>query len=205
MSSFSSQRWCQRQKNDPYVKLRQKAGYRSRAAFKLLQLHEKYRLFSPNQRVIDIGAAPGGWSQMLAQWIGPKGQVFAIDCLPMDPLPGVQFLQGDFTDPDVHAQLLALMQDVQLDWVVSDIAPNISGIRAVDQARMMHLCELCLDLAHTVLKPKGGLIVKIFQGEGFDEFRKQILQHFRQVKIFKPDASRNESREMYLIARDYNV
>lgn len=205
MSSFSSQRWCQRQQNDPYVKLREKAGYRSRAAFKLLQLHEKYRLFAPNQRVIDIGAAPGGWSQMLAQWIGNKGQVFAIDCLPMDPLPGVQFLQGDFTDPVVYAELLSLMQGVKLDWVVSDIAPNISGIRAVDQAKMMYLCELCLDLAHTVLKPKGGFIVKIFQGEGFDEFRKQILQHFRQVKMVKPDASRNESREMYLIARDYNV
>lgn len=205
MTSFSSQRWCQRQQNDPYVKLRQKAGYRSRAAFKLLQLHEKYKLFSPNQRVIDIGAAPGGWSQILTKWIGPKGQVFAIDCLPMDPLPGVSFLQGDFTDPAVYEQLLELMQGAKLDWVLSDIAPNISGVRAVDQARMMHLCELCLDLARTVLKPKGGLIVKIFQGEGFDEFRKQLLQHFKQVKTLKPDASRNESREMYLIARDYNV
>ena len=199
--SKSSQNWLKRHFDDPYVKQAQKAGYRSRAVFKLLEIQEKKRIIKPGQVIVDLGAAPGGWSQAAVPMVGRKGAVIAMDILPMDPIEGVDFIQGDFSEQDVHDQLMATINGRSVDLVMSDMAPNISGLKAVDQPRAMYLAELALDFAHEVLKPGGDFLVKVFQGEGFDEFLKQVRASFQKVVIRKPQASRPKSREVYLLAQ----
>ncbi len=199
--SKSSQNWLKRHFDDPYVKQAQKAGYRSRAVFKLLEIQEKKRVIRPGQVVVDLGAAPGGWSQVAVPMVGRKGAVIAMDILPMEPIEGVEFIQGDFTEQDVHDRLLATINGRGVDLVMSDMAPNITGLKAVDQPRAMYLAELALDFAREVLKPGGDFLVKVFQGEGFDEFLKEVRASFQKVVIRKPQASRSRSREVYLLAQ----
>jgi len=201
----SSSRWLQRHFDDNYVQKAQQAGYRSRAAYKLLEINERDRILRPGLTVVDLGAAPGGWSQVAAAAVGGKGTVIALDILPMDPLADVTFLQGDFREQAVSDQLLALVPAGAVDLVISDMAPNISGQRAVDQPRAMYLAELALDMARKVLAPKGTLLVKVFQGEGTDEFRRELQQSFAKLVTRKPKASRRESREVYLLASGYNL
>lgn len=201
-TSKSSRRWLREHFNDPYVKQAQQEGFRSRAVYKLLELQERDKLFKPGMTVIDLGAAPGGWSQIVANLVGKNGRVIALDILPMDPVPGVEFLQGDFTEEAVLSELLERIGDTKADWVLSDMAPNLSGIDSVDQPRSMELAELAFDLAQQVLNKQGGLLVKTFQGEGFDAFLVALRRHFKKVIIRKPKASRDRSREVYLLAKN---
>ena len=203
VQSKSSKRWLQEHFSDPYVQKAQKEGYRSRAAYKLLEIQEKDPLIRPGMVVIDLGAAPGSWSQLIARWVGHRGRVLALDILPMDPLPDVEFLQGDFQDEQILLALLQKLGDAQVDWVVSDMAPNMSGVDAVDQPRSMYLAELALDFAKQVLKPDGAFLVKVFQGTDSETFIRHVRQHFKQVQIRKPKASRSRSREVYLVARGF--
>lgn len=199
----SSRRWLDRHFSDPYVKRAQLEGYRSRAVYKLLEVQEKGRILAPGMRVVDLGAAPGGWSQVSARIVGPAGRVVALDILPMEPLAGVTFIQGDFRDETPLGELRAALSEAPVDVVLSDMAPNVSGT-AADQPRVMYLCELALDLARQVLKPGGTLVVKAFQGEGFDAYLKELRASFRRVASRKPKSSRPESRELYLVARDFS-
>ncbi len=199
----SSRRWLDRHFNDPFVKRAQQEGYRSRAAFKLLEVQDKDRLIQKGMTVVDLGAAPGGWSQVVHRLVGDAGRVLALDILPMEPVAGVTFLLGDFREEPVLAELHAALGGATVDLVLSDMAPNVSGVAAVDQARAAHLCELALDLACKVLKPKGALVVKAFQGEGFDAYLRQVRAAFAQVATRKPEASRSESREVYLVAKGF--
>lgn len=201
--SKSSGRWLRRHFDDAYVRQAQQAGYRSRAVYKLLEINERDRILRPGMTVIDLGAAPGGWSQVVARQVGGRGRVIALDILPMDPLPGVRILQGDFREEAVLAALLEMVGDQRVDLVISDMAPNISGMKAVDQPRAMYLAELALDLAKRVLSPGGAFLVKTFQGEGVDEFRREIQRNFRTVVTRKPKASRPASREVYMLAKNY--
>jgi len=201
--SKSSGRWMQEHFDDHYVKLAQKEGYRSRACYKLLEIQKKDKLINKNMTVVDLGAAPGGWSQVAADLVGDHGKVYASDILPMDVLAGVTFIQGDFREQDVLDELLGATKGRNIDLVISDMAPNISGDRAVDQPRAMYLAELALDFAAKVLKPGGHLLVKVFQGEGIDEYRRLMRSSFQSVKTRKPEASRPRSREIYLLARNY--
>ncbi|MFZ5699328.1 MAG: 23S rRNA (uridine(2552)-2'-O)-methyltransferase RlmE [Pseudomonadota bacterium] len=203
--SKSSSRWLQEHFNDPYVRQAQEQGYRSRAVFKLLEIQEKDRLLRPGMTVIDLGAAPGGWSQVAAGLVGDKGLVIASDILPMEPLPGVHFVLGDFREEAVFAALLAVLGDRQADLVISDMAPNMSGERSVDQPRAMYLAELALELARRVLRPGGDLLLKTFQGEGVDAYRKEMRQSFRQLLVRKPGASRARSSEVYLLGRGFEM
>lgn len=197
---MSDKRWKARQSADPYVKKARDAGYRARAAYKLLELDDKDRLLKPGMRVVDLGAAPGSWSQVAAARVGDSGRVVALDILEMEEIPGVVFLCGDFREDDVLAGLEAAMDGQRADLVLSDMAPNISGIGPADQARSMHLAELARDFAVEWLKPDGDFIVKVFQGEGFDAFLAELRRQFRSVRVRKPPASRSESREVYLVA-----
>jgi 23S rRNA (uridine2552-2'-O)-methyltransferase len=197
----SSRAWLREHINDPWVQQAQKDGYRSRASYKLLELQRKDRLFSPGYCVLDLGAAPGGWSQVAAQLVGDQGRVLATDILPMDALPGVDFVQGDFTQQAVFDALLEKLGTRPVDVVTSDMAPNLSGLKAVDQPAAMYLVELALDMALRVLGPRGVLVAKIFHGEGFDTFLRELRKQFVSVAIRKPDASRPRSRETYLVAR----
>lgn len=199
--SKSSHRWLQEHNNDHYVKRSQQEGYRSRASYKLLELNEKDRLFKPGMVVVDLGAAPGGWSQVAAKLVGDKGRVIASDILPMDAIAGVDFVQGDFTDESVFNELLQLLGEDLADLVISDMAPNMSGMKAVDQPRAMYLVELALDMACQVLKPGGVFVAKVFHGEGFDSFLQDVKGRFQKVVTRKPDASRARSREVYLVAK----
>jgi len=201
--SKSSQNWLKRHFDDHYVKEAQKAGYRSRAVFKLLEIQEKDRILKPGMVVVDLGAAPGGWSQITAPLIRPSGEIFALDILEMEPINDVTFIQGDFTEQAVYDQLVSALNQRQVDLVMSDMAPNISGMKAVDQPRAMYLAELAVDFAKTVLKPGGDFLTKIFQGEGFDEYLKVLRESFDKVVIRKPAASRSKSREVYMLARGY--
>lgn len=200
--SKSSARWLKEHFSDPYVKQAQKDGYRSRAAYKLLELQEKDHFIKPGMVVVDLGAAPGGWSQLLARW---KVTVWALDILPMDPLPGVTFLQGDFREEEVLNTLLQALDDHKIDVVLSDMAPNTSGMSAVDQPRAIYLAELALEFAQRMLKPNGTFVTKLFQGEGSDQFIKTLRSLFQTVQIRKPDASRARSREIYLVAKGYRL
>lgn len=199
--SKSSKAWMREHLDDPFVKRAQKDGYRARAAYKLLEINDKYKLIRPNMTIVDLGAAPGSWSQIAGKLVGSNGLVIASDILPMDALPDVTFLQGDFREQAVFDQLLQILDGRPVDLVISDMAPNTSGNPAVDQPRMMYLCELALDFATRVLSPKGQFLVKAFQGEGYDEYRKLILAEFDVLKSVKPEASRARSREMYLLAQ----
>lgn len=193
----------QRHINDEFVQRAQREGYRSRAAYKLLELQEKDHLIKPGMVVVDLGAAPGGWSQVAGNLVGRNGRVFALDLLAMDPLPNVDFLQGDFRDQEILDELLARLDGRPVDLVISDMAPNVSGNAAVDQPRSIYLCELALDFARQVLKPGGGLVMKVFQGEGFDELFQDTKSSFRRVLTRKPKSSRPKSREVYLVAGNY--
>lgn len=203
--SKSSKAWMREHLDDPFVKRAHKDGYRARAAYKLLEINDKYKLVRPGQVVVDLGAAPGSWSQIAGKLVGDQGLLIASDILPMDALPDVTFLQGDFREQAVFDELLTLLDERQVDVVLSDMAPNTSGSPAVDQPRMIYLCELALDFANKVLKPDGQLLVKVFQGEGFDEYRKQVLQQFSTVRSVKPEASRARSREVYLLASGFRA
>ncbi len=193
----------QRHINDEYVRLAQKAGYRSRAAYKLLEIQAKDRCIKPGQLIIDLGAAPGGWLQVAQKAVGPQGAVIGLDLLEIAPLHDVQLIQGDFSMDDTLTQLKTLLENRPVDLVISDMAPNVSGINAVDQPRSMYLCELALDFCDQHLKPGGGFICKVFQGEGFDNFIKSVRNRFNRVVTRKPKASRPKSREVYLVASHY--
>ena len=202
--SKSSARWLKQHFNDPYVKRAQKEGLRSRSAYKLLEIQEKTKVIKPGMTIIDLGAAPGGWSQLVSGLVGVSGKVYALDILPMEAINNVEFLQGDFREDSVMQQFLQRVQLKPIDLVISDMAPNFSGMRSVDQPRSIYLAELALDFARKVLKPKGSLIVKTFQGEGFDAFLKDLRSLFTKVTIRKPSASRGRSAEVYLVAMDYH-
>ncbi len=201
--SKSSARWLREHFTDEYVKRAQQEGYRSRAVYKLLEIHEKDRLLRPGLTVVDLGAAPGGWSQLAARLLGGQGQVIALDILPIEPLPGVQCITGDFREAAVLEQLLATLDGRTVDVVLSDMAPNTSGVKAVDQPAVMYLAELALDFAQQRLRPGGDFLVKVFQGEGFDRYLKALRTAFATVAPRKPRASRARSAEQYLLARNY--
>ncbi|MEO7557734.1 MAG: 23S rRNA (uridine(2552)-2'-O)-methyltransferase RlmE [Gammaproteobacteria bacterium] len=201
--SKSSSRWLKEHFDDEYVKKAQQQGYRSRAVYKLLEIHQSDRILQAGMTTVDLGAAPGGWSQLAAQIVGEKGTVIALDILPMDALKGVEFIQGDFTDQQVLNILLERVGAAKVGLVMSDMAPNITGINSVDQPRAMYLAELALDLARKVLAPGGDVLIKVFQGEGFDELYKELRVSFKQVLVRKPKASRARAREVYLLARNF--
>ena len=201
--SKSSSRWLNEHVNDPYVKRAQKDGYRSRASYKLLELNEKDKLIRPGMLVMDLGSAPGGWSQVAGKIVGDHGRVIASDILPMDPLDNVDFIQGDFTEDSVFQQILGALDGRQPDLIISDIAPNISGVAVADQASSMYLVELTLDMVRQVLKPGGNYAVKVFQGEGSEAFLKDVRSSFEKVMVRKPEASRPRSREVYLVAKGF--
>jgi 23S rRNA (uridine2552-2'-O)-methyltransferase len=201
----SSGRWRERQRRDIYVGQASREGFRSRALFKLQQIQAKERIFKAGMVCVDLGASPGGWSQLAAKLVGPSGEVWALDVLPMDPLPGVQVLQADFTAPSTAAKLGELIGGRRVDLVLSDMAPNISGNRTVDQSRSMALVEEALRFALEVLKPSGAFLTKAFQGEGVEDFKRDLGAHFATVRTLKPKASRPESREIYLLARNYGM
>ncbi|MDJ0878857.1 MAG: 23S rRNA (uridine(2552)-2'-O)-methyltransferase RlmE [Halieaceae bacterium] len=199
----SSRAWLKEHRNDPYVQQAQKDGYRSRACYKLLEIQDKDKLIRPGQTVVDLGSAPGGWSQVAAGIVGHRGRVIASDILPMDALEDVQFIQGDFTEEAVLAEILEAVGPAGADLVISDMAPNLSGMSAVDQPRSMYLVELALDLARQVLKPGGAFLSKVFQGEGFDELMRDARGSFDRVITRKPAASRPRSREVYLLGTGF--
>ncbi len=201
--SGRSKAWLKEHMEDVYVQRAQKDGYRARAAYKLLEIQEKDKLIRPGMTVLDLGAAPGSWCQVAAKLVGDRGQVVASDILPMDGLAGVRFVQGDFREQEVFDQILDLLGGEPADLVISDMAPNMSGTASADLPRAMYLCELALDMAVKVLKPGGSFVVKVFQGEGYDEYRKAILRHFKVLKSRKPAASRPRSREIYLVAKEF--
>lgn len=199
--SASSGAWLREHFDDPYVKQAQREGYRSRACYKLLEIQEKDRLIRPGMTVLDLGAAPGGWSQVAVQLVGDRGRVIASDILPMDSLAGVEFVQGDFTEDAVFEALLALIGGQPVDLVISDMAPNMSGMNAVDQPRSMHLVELGLDMALQVLRPGGDFLSKAFHGEGFETFYRDLKTSFQTAVTRKPKASRPRSREVYVLGK----
>ena len=199
--SHSSKQWLRRHVNDPYVQRSKREGYRSRSAYKLTEIDERDKLLATGQLVVDLGAAPGGWSQVAAKRVGAAGTVVAIDLLQMEPVAGVDFVQGDFTRGSGLKALAKLLEGRKADVVLSDMAPNMSGIAISDQARSMELAEAARDFALLHLQPEGAFLVKIFQGAGYDEYLKSLRAAFRKVVIRKPDASRGESAEQYLLAR----
>ena len=201
----SSGSWRARQEKDPYVQMARRDGWRSRAVYKLEQIADKEKLFRPDMTCIDLGAAPGSWSQYVTERLKGRARVIALDLLPMDALPNVEFIQGDFTESDVLEELLGRLGESKADLVMSDMAPNISGTKAVDQPRSMYLAELALDLARNALRPKGAFICKVFQGEGFDALVADARRSFERVRVMKPKASRPGSREVYLVARNYRL
>ena len=201
MAKSKDRSWIKKHVNDPYVKKAQVDGYRSRASYKLLEIVEKDRLIRSGMTVVDLGSTPGGWSQVSARLVGHEGRVHALDILPMDTIAGVDFIQGDFTEEHVFEELMTLIENRPVDLVISDMAPNLSGNKAVDQPAMVYLAELALELAGKVLSSNGVFIAKLFQGQGFDVFVLDVRKLFSEVSIIKPDASRSRSREVYLMAK----
>ena len=197
--------WMAEHVNDPWVKEATRLGYRSRAAFKLLELAERDHLFRPGMRAADLGAAPGSWTQVLRERLGPKAGIVAIDLLPMDPVAGVTIVLADFREDDGLAALENALGNRKLDLVVSDLSPNLSGIEAADQARAVHLGELAFEFGEAWLQPGGDLVVKAFQGAGFAEFRRLLEEHFTKVHVRKPKASRDRSREVYVVAKGLKI
>jgi len=191
--------------DDEYVLKAQKQGYRSRAVFKLEEIQQKDQLIKPGMNIVDLGAAPGGWCQYARKVLGSTGRVIGLDLLPIDPLIDVELIQGDFREQDVLDTLLEVVQGQPIDLVLSDMAPNISGVSSVDQPGAMYLCELVLDFSQQVLKTGGDCLVKAFQGEGYDELVKGFREHFQKIIFRKPKASRARSREVYILARGYNL
>lgn len=200
--SKTSKQWMREHINDPYVQMAQKDGYRSRAAYKLLEIDERDHLLKAGMVVVDLGATPGGWCQVAANKIGDKGKVIALDLLPLAPLARVDFIQGDFREESVLAQLEEKLAGKQIDLVISDMAPNISGIDSADQARSIHLAELALEFSVQHLHPGGAFLVKVFQGSGFEEYVKLMRHHFKKVVTRKPKASRDRSSEVYMLGMD---
>ncbi|WNO62094.1 23S rRNA (uridine(2552)-2'-O)-methyltransferase RlmE [Rheinheimera sp. MMS21-TC3] len=203
--SASSSRWLQEHFADHFVQKAQKLGLRSRAAFKLEQIQQQDKVFKPGMTVVDLGSAPGSWSQYSVSVVGDKGTVIACDILPMDPINGVSFLQGDFREEAVLNALLSRIEGKNVDVVLSDMAPNMSGNDTTDQARSMYLIELALDMCNNVLKKNGSFVVKVFQGDGFEQFVKDVRAAFTTVKIRKPDSSRARSRETYIVATGFKI
>jgi len=203
--SKSSARWLAEHASDEFVKQAHAQGWRSRAVFKLAQIQESDKLLRPGQRCVDLGAAPGGWSQYAAKIIGDRGRLVATDILAMDGIPGVEFIQGDFREPEVLEEVLRCVGADKVDLVLSDMAPNMAGIDAVDQPRSMYLAELALEFADRVLAPGGDLLVKLFQGAGFDEIIRDARKRFGKVATEKPKASRSRSPEIYLLARQFGM
>ena len=203
--SKSSSLWLKEHFSDPFVKRAQAEGWRSRAVYKLIEMQEKDRILRPGQVVVDLGAAPGGWTQYVSGLMGNNGHIFALDILPMDGFAGVDFIQGDFTEQAVFDQLLARLDGRTVDVVLSDMAPNMSGQDSVDQPRSMYLAELAEDFALRVLGPQGTYLVKLFQGAGFDDYIRNLRRKFASVAMRKPDASRGRSREVYALARNPRV
>jgi 23S rRNA (uridine2552-2'-O)-methyltransferase len=201
MAKSKNRSWIKQHVKDPYVQMAQKDGYRSRASYKLLEIIEKDRLIRPGMTVVDLGAAPGGWSQVAMDLVGHEGRVHALDLLPMDGIAGVDFILGDFTEDEILQELLGLIDKRPVDLVISDMAPNLTGSKAVDQPTSIYLVELAVDLACKVMKPEGVFIAKLFQGEGFDEFVRHVRTLFNTVSMRKPDASRSKSREVYMVAK----
>ncbi len=198
-----NKRWVQTQNADVYVKQARDSHYRSRAVYKLQEIDKKDQIFKPGACVVDLGAAPGSWSQYAAEQTGASGRVIALDLLPMESIMHVDFIQGDFTENAIEQALLDTLGDRQVDLVISDMAPNLTGIRDTDQARSMALAEMVLDFCQQVLRPGGDLLIKLFEGAGTSEYRQQLREHFEQVLTRKPDASRDKSREFYVLARCY--
>ena len=201
--SKSSKQWLRDHFNDAYVKKSKYEGYRSRASYKLLEIQRKDNFIKPGMTVVDLGAAPGGWSQVAAELVGDRGRVIASDILPMDIIANVEFVQGNFTEQGVLDNLVDQLRGSQVDLVISDMAPNMSGMKGIDQPQAMNLAELALDMSRSVLKPGANFLVKVFQGEGFESFRQELRETFRTVKTRKPAASRTKSSEIYLLAGDY--
>jgi 23S rRNA (uridine2552-2'-O)-methyltransferase len=203
--SKSSARWLAEHANDEFVKRALKEGWRSRAVFKLAQIQETERLLRPGIRCVDLGSAPGGWSQFAVRIAGARGRIVATDILPMDPIPGVEFVQGDFRDASVLEQIMQRLGSDKVDLVLSDMAPNMAGIDAVDQPRSMYLAELAMEFADRVLAPGGDLLVKLFQGAGFDQIIKDARSRYGKVATKKPKASQTRSPEIYLLARQFRM
>jgi len=201
----SSGSWRERQEKDPYVQRARKEGWRSRAVFKLEQIDQKERLLKPDIVCVDLGSAPGSWSQYVTEKLKGRARIVAVDLLPMDALPEVEFVLGDFREDEVFEQLLESVGESGADLVLSDMAPNITGTKVVDQPRSMYLVELALDMARKVLKPGGSFVCKVFQGGGFDEFVRDARNSFERVRVMKPNASRAGSREVYLVARNFSL
>ncbi len=199
--SKSSKAWLREHHGDEYVQRSRDEGYRSRATYKLAEIQQKDRLLRRGQTVLDLGAAPGGWSEFAAREVGDSGRVLALDLLPMPAIAGVDFLQGDFSETDTYERLIAMLGESRADLVLSDMAPNMSGVASVDQPRSMQLAELALDLATEFLAEDGAFVVKLFQGEGFDALLARLKREFRSVKLRKPDASRSRSKEIYAVCR----
>jgi len=199
----SSKGWLKEHFDDEFVLRSQRDGYRSRAIYKLIEIDEKDRLIKPGMTVVDLGAAPGGWSEYGVKKVGAKGKLIALDILPMEPIAGVEFIEGDFREDVVYEQLMKVTGDSPVDLVISDMAPNISGMESVDIPRAFYLCELALDFSRQTLKPGGGFLAKLFQGEGFDEYHKELKQSFSRVVMRKPRASRARSREIYALATGF--
>ena len=200
MTKSKNRSWIQRHVKDPYVKQSQVDGFRSRASYKLLEIVEKDRLIRSGMTVVDLGSSPGGWSQVASSLVGPSGSVVALDILPMDPVSGVEFIQGDFTEDLTWGRLQQLVKNKWVDLVISDMAPNLSGSQEIDQPAMMHLAEMSLDLALKSLDAKGVFISKLFHGQGFDRFVLEVRKLFNKVSIVKPKASRPKSKEVYIVA-----
>jgi 23S rRNA (uridine2552-2'-O)-methyltransferase len=203
--SKSSKSWLKEHFDDEYVRRSQQDGYRSRAIYKLIEIDQKDRLIHPGMTIVDLGAAPGGWTEYCLKKLAGKGRVVALDILPMEPIEGVHIIQGDFREDAVYEELLAALDGAQADLVISDMAPNISGMESVDMPRAYHLSELALELAEQVLAPGGCLLVKLFQGQGFEEYSRALKQRFGRVVMRKPKASRPRSREVYALACDFRA
>lgn len=203
--SKSSKQWLDEHFEDEYVKLSRQDGYRSRAVYKLMELQKKHKVIKKGMKVVDLGAAPGGWSQYCAEIVEDSGRVVASDILAIDPLAHVEFVQGDFREEAVLEQILKQLGSTQTDLVISDMAPNLSGVASIDQPKSMYLCELALDMANQILIPNGSFIAKVFQGQGSDAFIHEVRKRFKTVKITKPKASRPRSREVYVLGQCYSV
>jgi 23S rRNA (uridine2552-2'-O)-methyltransferase len=201
--SKTSKKWLDEHVNDPYVKKAQADGYRSRASYKIIEINDKDKLFKQGSVVMDLGAAPGGWSQVVAPMVGDSGRVVASDILHMDGIAGVDFVQGDFTEAEVYDEILRVLNDAKVDAVISDMAPNMSGVNTTDQHASMYLVELALDMARNVLKPGGHFCAKVFQGVGSEEFVKDVRGSFDKVIVRKPAASRPRSREVYIVGKGF--
>jgi len=201
--SKSSADWLKEHVDDVWVQKAQQDGYRTRASYKLIELDDKDGLMRPGMTVLDLGSAPGGWSQVVSRKVGSKGNIIASDILPMDPINDVTFIQGDFTTDEVFDELMAAVNGAPVDLVISDMAPNMSGVASIDQPGAMYLVELALDMARQVLKPNGAFVAKVFQGEGFDPYIADVRSSFAKVTVRKPKASRARSREVYVVGKGF--